>query len=59
MKKIAYIAALTLLVCSLCACGGKEDSSAVNNTEASEISGNFSTEMLIEDATEATIVEMP
>ena len=57
MKKFAYFTALTLLVCSICACGGKENTNsnadAVNSTE------NFSTEMYIEDATEATIVEMP
>ena len=58
MKKLAYITALTILACSLCACGGKNNTS-VDNTEATEVSvDNFSTEMLIEDATEATIVEM-
>ena len=59
MKRIAYITALTLLLCGICACGGKEDSSAGANTKASVNSGNFSTEMFIEDATDAVIVEMP
>ena len=62
MKKLAYITALTILACSLCACGGKNNTSVDNTevTEATEVSvDNFSTEMFIEDATEATIVEMP
>lgn len=59
MKRIAYITALTLLLCSLCACGSKDEAGAGNNTDASVNSGNFSTEMLIEDATDVTIVEMP
>ncbi len=59
MKRIAYITALTLLLCSLCACGGKDDAATGTNTDASVNSGNFSTEMIIEDATDVTIVEMP
>lgn len=59
MKRIAYITVLTLLLCSLWACGGKDDSATGANADASANSGNFSTEMLIEDATDAIIVEMP
>ena len=57
MKKFAYFTALTLLVCSICACGGKENTNS--NADTSVSTENFSTEMYIEDATEATIVEMP
>lgn len=58
MKKLTYITALTLLVCGLCACGGKDNTTTDNNTESVVSTENFSTEMVIEDATEATIVEM-
>lgn len=53
MRQIAYFAALTLLLCSLCACGNNK------NTVGDTTSGNFSTEMMIEPSTDVTIVEMP
>ena len=55
MKRIAYFTALALLLCSLCACGGKDNTDA----NANAASDNFSTEMMIEASTDVTIVEMP
>lgn len=55
MKKSTYLLMLALLLCSLCGCGAKADDTGTN----AEASGNFSSEMLIQDTSDVTIVEMP
>ena len=55
MKKCTYLLMLALLLCSLCGCGAKADDTGPN----AEVSGNFSSEMLIQDTSDVTIVEMP
>ena len=56
MKKLSYLAALTLMVCTICACGGEKETSD-NNNVGTETVGNFSTEMTIEASTDVTIIE--
>lgn len=56
MKRLTCIAVALLLLCSISACGKKENNF---NEVTVESSGNFSTEMIIEDSTDVTIVEMP
>lgn len=58
MKRFTHLTALTLLLCSLCACGGN-DLASDNNTESAANPGSFSTEMIIEPSTDVIIVEMP
>ena len=55
MKKVSYLLALTLMVCTICACGGEKKVS--ENNVGTETVDNFSTEMTIEDSTDVTIVE--
>lgn len=55
MKKCTYFVMLALLLCSLYACGPKSD----DTSKDAEVSGNFSSEMLIQDTSDVTIVEMP
>ena len=55
MKKCTYFVMLVLLLCSLYACGTKPD----DTNKDAEASGNFSSEMLIQDTSDVTIVEMP
>ena len=57
MKKFIYLSLTLLLLCGICACDKKEDNGF--NEVMIESSGNFSTEMIIEDSTDVTIVEMP
>jgi len=64
MKRFYYVTALTLLLGSLCACGGSANNTSTEQTGnfsdemIIEGSGNFSTEMIIESSTEVTIIEM-
>lgn len=53
MKRLSYLLALTLMICTLCACNDNDSDTNAEN------SGNFSTEMIIEPSTDVTIVEMP
>jgi len=57
MKKFTCITLALLLLCNICACG-KEENNDFNEVTI-ESSGNFSTEMIIEDSTDVIIVEMP
>jgi len=66
MKRLYYVAALALLLASLCACGGSANDNGTNTEQTGnfsdevviESSGNFSTEMFIEASTEVTIIEV-
>ena len=57
MKRLSYMVIALLLLCNICACA-KEETNNFNEVLI-ESSGNFSTEMIIEDSTDVTIVEMP
>ena len=66
MKRLSYLLALALMVCTIYACNGNSDNAGTTNDSgnfSSEMiikdSGNFSTEMVIEPSTDVTIVEMP
>lgn len=58
MKRFTYLVAIMLLLCSICACGEKNNDNFSDNVVI-ENSGNFSSEMIIEDSSDVTIVEMP
>ena len=55
MKKCTYLVLLSILLCNLYGCSTKAD----NTNPDAEASGNFSTEMHIEESSDVTIVEMP
>jgi len=57
MKRFVYLTLTLLLLCGICACNKEENNDF--NEVIIENSGNFSTEMIIEDSTDVTIVEMP
>lgn len=59
MKKFVYLSLTLLLLCGICACNKNDQTNASNDEIIIENSGNFSTEMIIEDSTDVTIVEMP
>lgn len=58
MERFIYLAAVMLLLCSICACGEKKNDN-FSDEVIIENSGNFSTEMIIEESSDVTIVEMP
>ena len=59
MKKFVYLSLILLLLCGICACNKNDSNNESNGEVILENSGNFSTEMIIEDSTDVIIVEMP
>lgn len=66
MKRLCYLFTLTTMLCTICACNGNTDNADATNESGNfssemiiENSGNFSTEMVIEPSTDVTIVQMP
>ena len=57
MKKLTYFLVLSLMICTLCACGGDKTNNADEVTLKG--SGNFSEEKHIPPSTDVTIIEMP
>jgi len=59
MKKFVYLTVTLLFLCGICACNKNESNNTSNGEVILKNPGNFSTEMIIEDSTDVTIVEMP
>ena len=61
MKKISYLLAFALMLCTLCACNNNDNAASESDNFSTEtvIEGNFSSEMIVEPSTDVTIVEMP
>ncbi len=59
MKKTLITILLALSLTTLCACGNTDNTTNTEKEVSSENAGNFSSEMIIQDSGDVTIVEMP